>query len=190
MRTNRCLLWPHALNSDGYGVLRVRGRLELAHRMAYRLHKGLIPRGKEVDHVCRNRACINPDHLTGESKQDNIHRREGWVIALPESVEVDDGVQWDVVGVVSVGKPVQSLNQFVAAARRKTLLVGATSVAAVLVLVLARPAATPATTGPLRLLATGAPGSLQQAARRWLANDTPVETLVLPGPDPQCAPSP
>lgn len=42
----------------------------------------------------------------------------------------------EIVGVVSVGKPVQSLNQFVAAARRKTLLVGATSVAAVLVLVL------------------------------------------------------
>jgi two-component system sensor histidine kinase CreC len=44
------------------------------------------------------------------------------------------GPQGEIVGVVSVGKPVQSLNQFVAAARRKTLLVGATSVAAVLVL--------------------------------------------------------
>jgi two-component system sensor histidine kinase CreC len=42
----------------------------------------------------------------------------------------------EIVGVVSVGKPVQSLNQFVAAARRKTMVVGATSVAAVLVLAL------------------------------------------------------
>lgn len=46
------------------------------------------------------------------------------------------GPDSEIVGVVSVGKPVQSLNQFVAAARRKTLLVGATAVAAVAVLVL------------------------------------------------------
>jgi two-component system sensor histidine kinase CreC len=48
-------------------------------------------------------------------------------------VRAPDG---EIVGVVSVGKPVQSLNQFVAAARRKTMVVGATSVAAVLVLAL------------------------------------------------------
>lgn len=50
-------------------------------------------------------------------------------------------------------------------------------------------AAASPTNGPLRLLATGAPGTVQRAARRWLASDTPVETLALPGPDPRPPPS-
>lgn len=60
----------------------------------------------EASHLCvGNWLCINPDHLIGESKQDNIHRREGWVLGLPEVVEVDDGVVWDAVGVMSVECP-------------------------------------------------------------------------------------
>lgn len=60
----------------------------------------------EASHLCRgNWLCINPDHLIGESKQDNIHRREGWVIALPETMEVDDGVVWNPVGEFCVECP-------------------------------------------------------------------------------------
>ncbi len=60
----------------------------------------------EASHLCRgNWLCINPDHLIGESKQDNIHRREGWVLGLPEDVEADDGVVWNAVGVMSVECP-------------------------------------------------------------------------------------
>jgi len=67
---------------------------------------GELAETHEASHLCRgNWLCINPDHLIGESKQDNIHRREGWLIALPESVEADDGVVWDVVGVVSAECP-------------------------------------------------------------------------------------
>lgn len=60
----------------------------------------------EASHLCvGNWLCINPDHLIGESKQDNIHRREGWMLGLPEDVEVDDGVVWDAVGELRVECP-------------------------------------------------------------------------------------
>ena len=50
----------------------------------------------EASHLCKgNWLCINPDHLIAESKQDNIHRREGWVIALPAlNACDDDGIPW------------------------------------------------------------------------------------------------
>lgn len=60
----------------------------------------------EASHLCvGNWLCINPDHLIGESKQDNIHRREGWVLGLPEDVEADDGVVWNAVGELCVECP-------------------------------------------------------------------------------------
>jgi hypothetical protein len=70
-----CIVWRGALNSDGYAVVRIHGRLELAHRMAYRLHVGPIPRGREVHHECHNRACINPAHLRAVSHRENCRAR-------------------------------------------------------------------------------------------------------------------
>lgn len=71
-----CTVWRGALNSDGYGVVRIRGRLELAHRMAYRLHVGPVPRGKELHHACHNRACINPAHLRAVTHRTNCRLRK------------------------------------------------------------------------------------------------------------------
>lgn len=57
----------HKLNEDGYfrKSWRVEGKnvLEFFHRFIYRVHYGDIPEGHEVDHMCRNRACSNPEHL-------------------------------------------------------------------------------------------------------------------------------
>ena len=53
----------HALNLDGYFRKRVKGKLMMYHRYIYELEGGEIPIGYEVDHKCRNRNCINPEHL-------------------------------------------------------------------------------------------------------------------------------
>lgn len=55
-----CRLWTGTLDSDGYGRASA-GRL--AHRVTYELEVGPIPPGLEIDHLCRNRACVNPDHM-------------------------------------------------------------------------------------------------------------------------------
>lgn len=72
---SRCHVWTGARNSDHYGVVRIRGRLELAHRMAYRLHVGPIPRGRELHHECGNRACINPAHLRPVTHRENCRAK-------------------------------------------------------------------------------------------------------------------
>ncbi len=58
----------HKLNPDGYFRKRFTGAsgddiCEMFHRFIYRAHNGEIPEGYEVDHICRNRACSNPQHL-------------------------------------------------------------------------------------------------------------------------------
>lgn len=77
-RSVGCWRWTGAQNSGGYGVFRVSGTgLILAHRWAYIETRGEIPTGQQLDHLCRERRCVNPDHLESVSPQINILRGVG-----------------------------------------------------------------------------------------------------------------
>lgn len=71
-----CEEWRGAINGEGYGVVTVAGALQIAHRVSYQLHNGDIPRGWMVDHICRNKKCINPDHLRLATNKQNQENRE------------------------------------------------------------------------------------------------------------------
>ena len=58
-----CLIWTGAKSQLGYGVLNLNGSAKKAHRIAYELSKGPIPKGAVVCHACDTPACVNPDHL-------------------------------------------------------------------------------------------------------------------------------
>lgn len=68
-----CWILP-ASHSEGYGRLTVEGRRVYAHRAVYLAVKGDLPAGTEPDHLCRQRACCNPDHLQAVTRRVNARR--------------------------------------------------------------------------------------------------------------------
>lgn len=69
-----CVLFTGHLNRDGYGCITVRSRVVSAHRAAYAVKHGAIKDGLQIDHLCRNRACINADHLEAVTARENWRR--------------------------------------------------------------------------------------------------------------------
>jgi HNH endonuclease len=68
----KCWRWTATILRDGYGQFRLNGKLIKPHRLAYELLVGPIPDGMmTLDHVCRNRACVNPYHLEPATNRDN-----------------------------------------------------------------------------------------------------------------------
>ena len=66
-----CWVWLGAKMRNGYGQLVVGGVHYAAHRYAYQELVGAIPAGLDLDHLCRNRACTNPDHLEPVTRSEN-----------------------------------------------------------------------------------------------------------------------
>jgi hypothetical protein len=82
-----CVLWFGGGAPNGYGHIGIKKKTRLAHRVSYELARGPIPHGLQLDHLCRVRCCINPDHLEPVTPRENVRRgdmlkvmraRKGW----------------------------------------------------------------------------------------------------------------
>ena len=71
-----CWLWTGSVLSSGYGRIGIGGKEYLAHRIVYEMLIGPIPDGLELDHKCRVRPCVNPDHLEPVTHIENVRRGE------------------------------------------------------------------------------------------------------------------
>ena len=65
-----CLIWSGTRNNGGYGSY----RRWFAHRFSYEQVYGMIPKGLQIDHLCRQRACVNPLHLEAVTCRENLLR--------------------------------------------------------------------------------------------------------------------
>jgi hypothetical protein len=73
-KSGSCWLWLAGKGSHGYGMFDAGYGMTCAHRVAYELVIGDIPAGLELDHLCRNRVCVNPSHLEPVTSQENTRR--------------------------------------------------------------------------------------------------------------------
>lgn len=70
---NGCWEWMAARHRTGYGRIAFNRETWLAHRLTYTLLVGAIPDGLVIDHLCRNRPCVNPEHLRAVTQWENVH---------------------------------------------------------------------------------------------------------------------
>ncbi len=91
-----CWMWIGARQISGYGQIgsgsRVGRPMLVAHRVAYELLVGPISEGLEIDHLCRNKPCVNPAHLEPVTHEENIQRHHRRVTTCP------NGHQYEIAG--------------------------------------------------------------------------------------------
>jgi HNH endonuclease len=74
-----CWVWQRSVQKGrGYGKITVGSKKLFAHRVVWERHKGPIPEGLELDHLCRNPPCVNPDHLEPVTHAINMKRGNRW----------------------------------------------------------------------------------------------------------------
>lgn len=73
-----CWVWTGSLARGGYAKTKMAGRTVLAHRVVYEEIVGRVTDGRQLDHLCRNPACVNPHHLEQVTALTNVLRSAGF----------------------------------------------------------------------------------------------------------------
>ena len=87
---NGCWNWTGS-KLRGYGQFGVNQKTRYAHRISYERHRGLIPEGMDLDHLCRNPGCVNPDHLEPVTHRENLLRSESVAGRNARKITCDKG---------------------------------------------------------------------------------------------------
>lgn len=84
-----CWLWTGSVSHrTGYGKKQLGGKTISAHRWMYSIFKGHIPDGMTLDHTCKNRQCVNPNHLEIVSQAENCRRSTATKLTRQQVIEI------------------------------------------------------------------------------------------------------
>jgi hypothetical protein len=86
-----CWEWTGAKNRQGYGVSNYENRTMAAYRLAYMSEVGPVPEGMQLDHLCRNRACVRPSHLEAVPARINLLRGDNHAAHFARRTHCDKG---------------------------------------------------------------------------------------------------
>jgi hypothetical protein len=92
-----CWEWNAHRGTTGYGEVGIDGHKLNAHRVVYEILVSPIPEGLTIDHLCRNRACVRPDHLEPVDERTNILRGEGMGARYARRDACDSGHAYDLL---------------------------------------------------------------------------------------------
>lgn len=95
VRADGCWEWTGARTPDGYGLMADGGKCRRSHVVIYTRAKGPVPDGLQLDHLCRNRGCVNPDHLEPVTNKVNSLRGEGFSAVNAKKTHCPAGHPYD-----------------------------------------------------------------------------------------------
>lgn len=83
-----CWVWNRTIAENGYGRIYISGKSVVAHRYVFERERGPIPEGMVLDHLCRNRRCVNPDHLESVEQVLNVRRGKSPKLTIEQAREI------------------------------------------------------------------------------------------------------
>ncbi len=86
-----CFIWTGSIGRGGYGHFRLMGRTRSAHQILIEIAHGPIPTNLECDHLCRNRACVNPSHIELVTHHENVIRGKGLAAIHAKKTHCNNG---------------------------------------------------------------------------------------------------
>lgn len=94
-KTQTCWNWIGYIGKTGYGQFKKNNKMQKAHRVSYELYKGKIRRELEIDHLCRNKKCVNPKHLEAVTHRENMLRGNSFVAINAKKIRCKYGHKFD-----------------------------------------------------------------------------------------------